>query len=190
MFGKILENQELQVWNQTSCFFFPPSVSNSCYHAKSYMHSVVCSCKHPRLEAVCPQSFQSDVCGCRLPPTQHKHESQVDLYLSELIHWNPHPIRPSVALFSVVTCALTASSLSSCKHPTLSCNQLSQRLREGCLLALAGNDAGTEDGAPAFTSRSNVTHMCFSGVKCSGFEQIKLLEELIFDSVLVSFTKG
>lgn len=30
--------------------------------------------------------------------------------------------------------------LSSCKHPTLSCNHLQQRLREGCLLELAGSD--------------------------------------------------
>lgn len=39
------------------------------------MHKVVWGCKHPRLEAVYPQSFQSDVCCCRLPQAPQKWKS-------------------------------------------------------------------------------------------------------------------
>lgn len=41
-------------------------------------NQVVWGCKHPRLEAVYLQSFQSDVCGHRLPPAPQKQTSMAE----------------------------------------------------------------------------------------------------------------
>lgn len=43
------------------------------------MHTVVWGCKHPRLEAVYPQSFQSDVYRHRLPPAPQQWKSEVNV---------------------------------------------------------------------------------------------------------------
>lgn len=93
------------------------------------------SCKHPRLEAVCPRSFQSDVCCCQLPLATLERTTQLTKAIYFLI---PQCIFSIVSLCSVgLSPPHLPSRLSSCKHPTLSWNQLQWRLREGCLPGLA-----------------------------------------------------
>ncbi len=64
-----------------SCFFinsqrydFVFACACYCLRPRSQMLRVAWACKHPRLEAVYLQSFQSDVYCCRLPPAPQKRK--------------------------------------------------------------------------------------------------------------------
>lgn len=95
---------------------------------KMSFHMAVWGCKHPRLEAVTQQSFQSDVYPLRPPPAPRWRRTRL------------HPFDSSCSRHHSQSPGPRPSRLRRCKHPTLSCDPLRQRLREGCLLELAGSD--------------------------------------------------
>lgn len=56
-----------------------------CLRLRLQMHTVVWGCKHPRLEAVYPQSFQSDVYRHRLPPAPQQRKSEVNVLCAKVV---------------------------------------------------------------------------------------------------------
>lgn len=116
---------------------FRSNVGGKCLynlHLRLHMHLVVWGCKHPRLEAVC--TTELSVWCLRLLATPY---CQVNLF----IQYSLKSI-PDLDTVLLLKCSFVFScSLSSCKHPTLSCYWLPQRLRGGCLLELVGNDTWT-----------------------------------------------
>lgn len=107
--------------------------------------SAACGCKHPRLEAGI-YDIELSVWCLQLPASPHAPQKKGNSKL------NVH----SFVFF--VACILNDScSLCSCKHPTLSCDQMQQRLREGCLLAPAGSDTWTQRPAGSLRSHQGQT---------------------------------
>lgn len=122
------------------------------------MHKVVWGCKHPRLEAAFPQSFQSDVYCRRPPPAPQRRKGTVHVLSPHILCKMQVQIRtsegPAVHVHNLWQASRGGKReggggiypyhqlfrLGSCKHPTLSCDRWQQRLREGCLLGPAGSD--------------------------------------------------
>lgn len=135
-----------------------PTVQEDGLQRRSQVHKVVWGCKHPRLEAAFPQSFQSDV-YCHRPPLAPQRRKGTVRVLSPCILCKMRvqigtSEGPAVHVHNLWQASRGGKGgrgggiypyhqlfrLGSCKHPTLSCDRRQQRLREGCLLGPAGSD--------------------------------------------------